>query len=109
MLVHGYSVYGIDVDERTGCAHYRSALDIIAIRFKCCQRYYPCHHCHDVVADHPIKRWNSNEFYNEAVLCGHCGQQLTIQQYLTCNNQCPNCQANFNPGCRLHHDHYFSE
>jgi hypothetical protein len=35
-------VHGIGVDSRTGCAHYRSALDIVAIKFECCRTYYSC-------------------------------------------------------------------
>jgi uncharacterized CHY-type Zn-finger protein len=44
-----------------------------------------------------------------AVLCGICGKQLTIRQYLECSNQCPGCGAMFNPGCRNHYHFYFEQ
>jgi hypothetical protein len=34
-------VFGKTVDEHTRCVHYATELDIIAIRFACCDRYYP--------------------------------------------------------------------
>lgn len=108
MIVHGFPIYGVAVDKYTGCAHYRSTLDIIAIQFKCCRRYYPCSYCHDHVANHAVERWQSDEFHYEAILCGYCGHQLTIQQYLNCNNQCPRCHARFNPGCQSHYSRYFA-
>ena len=44
-----------------------------------------------------------------AVLCGACGTQLTVRQYLACDNRCPACAAPFNPGCRLHYRFYFED
>ena len=44
-------VFGKTVDEHTRCEHYATELDIIAIRFACCDRYYPCHHCHSEWAE----------------------------------------------------------
>lgn len=43
---HGVQVYGAVVDAQTRCAHYATALDVIAIRFFCCGQYFPCHLCH---------------------------------------------------------------
>lgn len=34
------TVHGISVDDKTRCEHYHSLLDIIAIKFKCCGKYY---------------------------------------------------------------------
>ena len=50
-------VYGAVVDEETRCTHYHTEKDIVAIKFKCCDRYYPCYLCHEEYADHPIERW----------------------------------------------------
>ena len=45
-------VLGRPVDEQTRCVHYRTPLDVIAIKFWCCQAYYPCHLCHEETAGH---------------------------------------------------------
>jgi uncharacterized CHY-type Zn-finger protein len=100
-------VIGIDLDPQTRCAHYRSELDIIAIKMKCCGVYYACKDCHDALANHAIEVWPSGEWNQAAVLCGVCGTQLTIAQYLGCFNKCPHCSSGFNPGCRYHYHFYF--
>ena len=43
------------MDAETRCVHYRSALDIIAIKMACCGVYYACKDCHAALADHEIK------------------------------------------------------
>jgi uncharacterized CHY-type Zn-finger protein len=91
----------------TGCAHYRSGLDIIAIKFKCCQTYYSCYHCHEAEAGHPPQVWKRGEFDEKAILCGACGEELTIDQYLQCGAVCPTCNSSFNSGCRHHYHLYF--
>jgi uncharacterized CHY-type Zn-finger protein len=106
-LKSGPHVYGIDLDARTRCAHYNSALDIVAIKMKCCGAYYGCKDCHDVSAGHAIEVWPEREWDQAAVLCGACGIELSIHQYLECANQCPGCNAKFNPGCRNHYHFYF--
>lgn len=108
MITQNCHIYGIAVDARTGCAHYRSKLDIIAIMFKCCRNYYACYECHAALADHPADIWQSFEFDNKAVLCGNCGGLLTIREYLTAKEHCSGCDANFNPGCKTHHHLYFA-
>lgn len=108
MVIHGVQVHGVDIDSRTGCAHYRSELDIIAIKFKCCGAYYPCYDCHEAEASHPARVWQRFEFGEKAVLCGACGQELTIDQYLQCGAVCPACQSGFNPGCKYHYHLYFA-
>ncbi|MGO4536014.1 CHY zinc finger protein [Leifsonia sp. 2MCAF36] len=100
-------VLGPVVDDETRCIHYRSALDVVAIRFACCGEYYPCHLCHAEAAGHPAERWPLADRDREAVLCGVCGDQLTIAEYLE-TDSCPRCGAAFNPGCRLHTDLYFA-
>jgi uncharacterized CHY-type Zn-finger protein len=98
---------GVSVNERTQCAHYHSDLDIIAIRFKCCDKFYGCIHCHEEMAGHKPARWGKDERETLAVLCGHCSSILSIAEYLACNNSCPKCSAPFNPGCAKHHHLYF--
>lgn len=101
------AVRGIDVDPQTRCAHWHSARDIIAIRMKCCGVYYACKDCHDALADHAAAVWPGAEWQTPAVLCGACGIELTIRQYLDSENICPGCGAGFNPGCRNHYHFYF--
>ncbi|MBT2518118.1 hypothetical protein J7E29_11780 [Streptomyces sp. ISL-90] len=99
-------VLGPVVDEMTRCVHYQTAVDIVAIKFACCNEYYPCHLCHAATADHPAEQWPLRERNQEAVLCGACGTELTIESYLA-TNECPNCRAPFNERCRLHAHLYF--
>ncbi|MCA1065562.1 CHY zinc finger protein [Rossellomorea sp. AcN35-11] len=100
-------VSGVEVDSKTKCKHYHSSKDIIAIKFKCCNRYYPCHACHDEVADHDPVRWGKDEWTMKAVLCGECKNELTILQYMNCQSVCPHCRSDFNPGCQYHYHLYF--
>lgn len=99
-------VLGRVVDHETRCAHYHGELDIIALRFVCCGEYYPCFECHAEAADHPSERWGAADRWRDAVLCGVCRHELSIETYLHVN-RCPRCEARFNPGCRLHHELYF--
>jgi uncharacterized CHY-type Zn-finger protein len=100
-------VKGKLVDENTRCVHYHSLLDIIAIKFKCCGEYYPCHNCHDEEAGHETEVWTKNEFDVKAILCGACKNEMTIREYLASDNHCPYCKASFNPGCSNHFHLYF--
>lgn len=99
-------VHGAVVDDQTRCVHYRTELDVIAIRFACCGDHYPCHLCHDESADHPSAQWPRTARDTRAVLCGVCGAELTIAEYLEVS-ACPQCTAPFNPGCALHAHLYF--
>jgi len=101
------TVFGQPVDGDTRCIHYASDPDIVAIMFKCCGRYYPCHRCHDEAVDHPTQVWPREEFDRRAVLCGNCRCELTIQTYLDASDSCPCCRAPFNPRCREHRHLYF--
>jgi uncharacterized CHY-type Zn-finger protein len=100
-------VIGIDLDPQTRCTHHNSALDIIAIKMKCCGVYYACKDCHDALADHAIEIWPRGEWDQKAVLCGACGTELTVREYLGCFDKCPHCRSAFNPGCRNHYHFYF--
>lgn len=137
MDVHGHTVRGVDVGPETRCRHYDSGRDVIAIRFPCCGTFYPCYDCHLAVADHEPERWGEDGSSAsggdeddgssarrgeetgsrpaddaadaDAVLCGVCGAVLTVAEYLDCDDRCPDCDAEFNPGCRRHYDYYFTE
>jgi uncharacterized CHY-type Zn-finger protein len=102
-------VLGVDLDPQTRCKHYRSALDVIAIKMKCCREYYACKDCHEEMAGHTVETWPQNEWGEKAVLCGVCGTELTIHQYMESGFQCPGCQALFNPGCKNHYHFYFQQ
>lgn len=107
MNVKGIEVKGIDVDENTRCKHYHKEIDIIALKFKCCDKYYPCHLCHAEVADHPPVLWGKDERGTRAILCGACGTELTIQEYMDSDSTCPSCHSSFNEGCKRHYHLYF--
>lgn len=102
------TVYGLDLDPESRCAHWRSPLDIVAIKMRCCGAYYACRECHDALADHPAEVWPRAAWGEVAVLCGACGGELTVAEYLACDNRCPACQAAFNPGCQKHKHLYFA-
>lgn len=107
-MIQRLRVRGVDVDDKTRCAHYHSHLDIIAIKLKCCGEFYACKECHDAIAKHALTPWPAHEHETPAILCGECAMQLSITEYLLCGSRCPNCGAAFNPRCRLHHHFYFS-
>ncbi|HTU48856.1 MAG TPA: CHY zinc finger protein [Bryobacteraceae bacterium] len=100
-------VKGIQVDGETRCAHYRTPLDIIAIKLKCCGTYYACKDCHEALAGHAIEVWPKHEWTEKAVLCGRCRTELTINEYMASGRRCPVCSAEFNPRCAKHYRFYF--
>lgn len=102
-------VYGQTVDNETRCIHYHSQLDIIAIKFKCCKKYYPCYECHQEAEIHKPQVWSVAEQDQKAILCGVCKCELTIKEYLNSDNKCTSCKSNFNPGCSLHYHLYFEK
>ena len=115
-------IRGVAVDPETRCAHWDSAVDVVALRFDCCEAYYPCDACHDAATDHEAAPWPRDRFDEPAVLCGSCGATLSAREYLDGDgaalrasgsrvkpddDACPRCGAEFNPGCRAHRDRYF--
>ena len=100
-------VRGRVLDCMTRCVHYHSALDIVAIRFKCCGEYYACHACHQESAGHRSERWPVSASDEKAALCGACWHEMSVGEYLSCGDMCPNCGARFNPGCVSHRSLYF--
>lgn len=97
----------MEVDAETRCAHWHSAVDIVAIRLRCCDRFFACKECHAALADHPLVRWPVTEHDAPAVLCGRCRAVLSVREYLEGGAACPRCGAGFNPRCALHHPDYF--
>jgi uncharacterized CHY-type Zn-finger protein len=100
-------VYGLDLDPQTRCLHWHGPTDILAIKFRCCNKYYACYECHTALAGHPAEPWPHSEFATKATMCGACRTVLTIDEYLKSGARCPNCGAPFNPRCALHHHLYF--
>lgn len=99
-------VHGDTVDNQTRCVHYHLPLDVVAIRFKCCGRFYPCYKCHDDGETHAPERWPAALLPSEkVVLCGVCKAQLTFEEYAV--SACVCCGALFNPKCELHYNIYF--
>ena len=100
-------IHGRLTDDQTRCAHYHTALDIVAIQFKCCERYYACYECHEESESHDPMRWVTADLGQRALFCGACKSTLTITDYLTCDFTCTSCRSPFNPGCANHTDRYF--
>ncbi|MCD5323142.1 MULTISPECIES: CHY zinc finger protein [Pontibacillus] len=101
------TVFGQVIDHETRCVHYHSDKDVIAIKFYCCDTYYPCYQCHNNACNHAIKRWPATLFTHKAILCGHCGSEFSIQTYLNAPFLCRTCQHPWNEGCAFHYHLYF--
>jgi uncharacterized CHY-type Zn-finger protein len=97
----------VEVDAETRCVHWRSRLDIAAIKMACCGVYWACKDCHEELAGHAIVVWPRAEWEERAVLCGACGVEMTIREYMEREARCPACGAEFNPGCHKHYHFYF--
>jgi putative transcriptional regulator len=100
-------IKGKIIDNQTRCIHYHSPLDVIAIKFKCCDSYYPCYQCHEEEADHPSQVWKKEDFETKAIICGDCKTEMSIAAYKSSDYKCPFCSVNFNPKCSLHDHLYF--
>jgi uncharacterized CHY-type Zn-finger protein len=109
MVINGIHVRGVGADQQTRCKHYHGERDIIAIKFNCCTTYYCCYKCHRELAGHPAQVWKEQQFGEKAVLCGSCGTELSIEEYLQCEYTCPSCNAGFNQGCEKHYHLYFEK
>lgn len=103
----GPPVRGVDVGPETRCGHYRTERDVVAFKFDCCERYYPCYRCHAETTDHEALPWPRERFDEPSVLCGVCETELTVPEYLAADYRCPSCAVAFNPGCSAHADRYF--
>jgi uncharacterized CHY-type Zn-finger protein len=101
-------IYGQTIDDQSRCVHYGAVTDVVAIKFYCCRRYYPCHLCHETSAGHLAERWPRAKHDQKALLCGVCSTELTIDAYFE-TRACPECAAPFNDGCRLHRHLYFDD
>ncbi|MBP2004668.1 CHY zinc finger protein [Halobacillus andaensis] len=99
-------VKGIQLDSQTRCAHYHSEVDIIAIKFHCCNNYYACYYCHKEMVNHSATKWPKEEQGEHAILCGSCQHELTIHDYMN-SRSCPTCSHPFNEKCSLHFPLYF--
>jgi uncharacterized CHY-type Zn-finger protein len=100
-------IFGLDLDAASRCRHWHSPLDIVAMRFKCCGKFFACADCHEALAGHSIERWTPADTEQVVARCGQCGLCMTLSGYLTCDDSCPGCRAPFNPGCRKHRGIYF--
>lgn len=99
-------VYGKTIDEETRCVHYKTENDIVAIKFRCCVKYYPCYKCHEESEEHKIEKWKTDEFDEKAILCGVCNTEHTITEYIN-RDRCKKCDSEFNSNCRFHRHLYF--
>jgi uncharacterized CHY-type Zn-finger protein len=108
-MANNISIYGNTIDNETRCQHYQSDKDIIAIKMHCCNKYYACITCHNEKETHTTSVWPKENFNTAAILCGVCKTELSIENYLAANNNCPNCQAAFNPKCSNHYHLYFEQ
>lgn len=107
MSANRIRVRGVDLDAATRCKHWHGPTDIIAIKMKCCGEYYACKECHDELAAHASEVWPETEWNEKAILCGACGEELSIHAYMQSEFHCPTCREPFNPGCRNHYHFYF--
>ncbi|CCF57388.1 hypothetical protein KAFR_0C03970 [Kazachstania africana CBS 2517] len=98
-------IFGKPIDNETRCVHWNSENDIIAIKFKCCNKFYPCFQCHEETTDHELEKFNREDDSVKTILCGHCHNEMTFNEYKLLH--CKFCQSQFNPYCKLHYDHYF--
>ncbi|MBM7601576.1 putative CHY-type Zn-finger protein [Virgibacillus halotolerans] len=108
MKISEFDIQGA-IDQETRCKHYHSEKDLIAIKFYCCNTYYPCYLCHEEHGCGQHTVWPAKDFDQKAILCGNCKTELTIHEYMNNENTCPSCGTLFNAGCSLHHHLYFEK
>lgn len=99
-------IHGNLIDGKGRCIHYYSEKDIVAIKFKCCNKFYACHLCHAENENHQTILWQSTETKKKVVACGTCLESISIGVYKEVT-KCPYCHSNFNPNCSKHHHLYF--
>ena len=105
--LHAVMIRGAVLDDETRCAHWHGDDDVLAILFPCCGAWYPCHACHEDHAGHEAAVWRGDQADRRALLCGRCGETLSIRHYRA-TGMCDACGGRFNDGCRLHHHLYFA-
>ena len=108
MIIQNIKVKGA-IDLETRCNHYHNENDRIAIRFYCCGEYFSCFKCHQEFGCGEKAVSPQAKFGERAILCGSCGKELTVHEYLNSGYACPKCRSAFNPSCSLHYDLYFEK
>ena len=73
------NIHGSVIDKETRCTHYHS-FRCYAIKFKCCDKYYPCYKCHDEHESHSIQRWTEKEFDKSYYVCAN--HEMSIHDYM---------------------------
>lgn len=106
MLVGGHQVHGAVIDAQTRCVHWHGPDDVLAILFRCCGRWFPCHTCHEEGSDHAARPWGAADGGVHGILCGRCESTGAIDAYRA-TGACASCGRAFNERCRLHHHLYF--
>ena len=81
-------------------------VDVVAIKMKCCNKFYACIKCHDEMEEHQAETWSKSEFDDKVVLCGNCRCEMTVNAYLFLKC-CPDCDHEFNDKCKNHFHYYF--
>ena len=99
-------IFGFQIDGKTRCVHYCSEVDIVAIKMKCCGKYYSCIECHNELESHKVELWKKTEFNTSAILCGNCREELSINNYKA-SKACTKCFHSFNEKCENHFPLYF--
>ncbi len=102
------AINGNLIDGKGRCVHYGTEKDIVAIKFKCCNKYYACYQCHNEIENHLVKLWELEEFEEKAIACGSCFETISINKYKESSN-CPFCKSAFNVNCKKHYHLYFDE
>ncbi|WP_101842157.1 CHY zinc finger protein [Halobacillus sp. Marseille-P3879] len=99
-------VNGMNLDSESRCEHYHSEVDVVAIKFYCCHKYYACYYCHQELTDHSPAKWPKDQQDEYGIMCGHCKNELPISQYMN-TSECPHCSHRFNERCSNHFPLYF--
>eukprot|EP00959_Pyramimonas_sp_CCMP1952_P140434 2938589-Pyramimonas_sp.AAC.2 len=105
---------GLSEHSETRCSPWHSPRDVLALAAPCCGGdFFACAQCHDEVTGHVLQPWPSDTpLATHALLCGVCNTTFDIGKYLSLDltrPRCPACDADFNPGCSLHHGLYFDQ
>ena len=75
-------IHGLSVTPLTQCTHWHSALDIIAIKHACCQKFYACISCHNALESHDPQVWGVRDRDEKTVFCGACKGVLGVGEYM---------------------------